>query len=194
MSEDFDREEEKRKLREKYAKDRKDREATGRMSELLLQGATMTNKHCDRCGSPIFRYQGESFCPTCSAEGAQQEQQQSGELTEQPAQTAEQQTQTADHSPTQAESSTQQPEPVERPTQQPATTSQSPEQVQPTNPPAPTSDSASEPSDAVENAKNALADTITTLAQRARNTDDPRQAKEYLDAAHDAAETLEKLD
>jgi uncharacterized Zn finger protein (UPF0148 family) len=35
------------------------------MSELLLKGATMTNRHCDTCGDPIFRYQGQEFCPTC---------------------------------------------------------------------------------------------------------------------------------
>jgi uncharacterized Zn finger protein (UPF0148 family) len=67
MSE-FDKEEERRKLREKYEADREKREATQRMSELLLKGATMTNKHCDRCGDPIFRYQGQEFCPTCQRE------------------------------------------------------------------------------------------------------------------------------
>jgi uncharacterized Zn finger protein (UPF0148 family) len=35
------------------------------MSELLLKGATMTNAHCGECGDPIFRYDGEEFCPTC---------------------------------------------------------------------------------------------------------------------------------
>ena len=67
--EGFDREAQKRELREKYARDAEDRERTGRMSELLLQGATMTNKHCDRCGNPLFRHEGQEFCPTCQAEG-----------------------------------------------------------------------------------------------------------------------------
>lgn len=67
--EGFDREAQKRELREKYAKDAEDRERTSRMSELLLQGATMTNEHCDRCGNPLFRYEGREFCPTCQAEG-----------------------------------------------------------------------------------------------------------------------------
>ncbi|MBP2252040.1 uncharacterized Zn finger protein (UPF0148 family) [Halarchaeum solikamskense] len=67
--EGFDREAQKRELREKYARDAEDRERTGRMSELLLQGATMTNKHCDRCGNPLFRHEGREFCPTCQAEG-----------------------------------------------------------------------------------------------------------------------------
>ncbi|MFB6095112.1 MAG: Sjogren's syndrome/scleroderma autoantigen 1 family protein [Halodesulfurarchaeum sp.] len=75
MTEDFDKEAERRRLREKYEADREDREVTERMSELLLQGATMTNTHCDQCGTPIFRYQGQAFCPTCqAARGNQAEQ------------------------------------------------------------------------------------------------------------------------
>ncbi|XVH32828.1 Sjogren's syndrome/scleroderma autoantigen 1 family protein [Haloferacaceae archaeon DSL9] len=64
---DFDKEAEREKLREKFARDEEKRQETQRMSELLLKGATMTNKHCDRCGDPIFRFNGESFCPTCRA-------------------------------------------------------------------------------------------------------------------------------
>jgi uncharacterized Zn finger protein (UPF0148 family) len=62
---DFDKEAEREKLREKYERDSKEREATERMSELLLQGATMTNAHCSECGDPIFRYDGQEFCATC---------------------------------------------------------------------------------------------------------------------------------
>ncbi|MDS0297220.1 hypothetical protein NDI76_00500 [Halogeometricum sp. S1BR25-6] len=62
---DFDKEAERQRLREKYEKDTERREETQRMSELLLQGATMTNKHCNQCGTPIFRYQGTEFCPNC---------------------------------------------------------------------------------------------------------------------------------
>ncbi|MFC4552139.1 MULTISPECIES: Sjogren's syndrome/scleroderma autoantigen 1 family protein [Halorussus] len=65
----FDKEAEREKLREKYEADQKDRENTRRMSELLLQGATMTGKHCNRCGDPIFRYDGQEFCPTCQQAG-----------------------------------------------------------------------------------------------------------------------------
>ncbi len=68
---DFDKEAERRKLREKYESEQEDREATQRMSELLLQGATMTNRHCDTCGDPIFRYEGQEFCPTCQAAAAE---------------------------------------------------------------------------------------------------------------------------
>jgi uncharacterized Zn finger protein (UPF0148 family) len=65
MSEDFDREAEKERLREKLADDQESRKATEHMSDLLLKGATMTNAHCDACGDPIFRYDGQEFCPTC---------------------------------------------------------------------------------------------------------------------------------
>ena len=64
----FDKEAEREKLREKYERDKEDRENTQRMSELLLQGATMTGKHCGDCGDPIFRYDGQEFCPTCQRE------------------------------------------------------------------------------------------------------------------------------
>lgn len=65
---DFDREAEREKLREKYERDKQKREASERMSELLLQGATMTNRHCPECQSPVFRHEGRQFCPTCETE------------------------------------------------------------------------------------------------------------------------------
>ena len=68
MSDEFDREAEREKLREKYERDRAEREASERMSELLLQGATMTNRHCPECHSPVFSYEGTEFCPTCQRE------------------------------------------------------------------------------------------------------------------------------
>ncbi|MEF8827680.1 MAG: Sjogren's syndrome/scleroderma autoantigen 1 family protein [Halolamina sp.] len=77
MSDEFDKEAEREKLREKFADDEEKRSATQRMSELLLQGATMTNKHCDNCGDPLFRDNGQTFCPTCGdaeAEAAEQSQ------------------------------------------------------------------------------------------------------------------------
>ena len=62
---DFDEEAEREKLRERFAEDEKKRETTERMSELLLQGATMTDTHCENCGDPLFRYDGQTFCSTC---------------------------------------------------------------------------------------------------------------------------------
>ena len=64
MSE-FDKEKEREKLREQLATDEDRRKTTQQMSELLLKGATMLNVHCDRCASPLFRYEGDEFCPTC---------------------------------------------------------------------------------------------------------------------------------
>jgi uncharacterized Zn finger protein (UPF0148 family) len=61
---DFDKEAEREKLREQFERDRQKRQQSERMSELLLKGATMTNKHHD-CGSPVFRWEGEEFCPSC---------------------------------------------------------------------------------------------------------------------------------
>lgn len=67
----FDKEAEREKLREKFARDEEKRESTRRMSELLLKGATMTNEHCDNCGSPIFRQNGREFCPECDTAAGQ---------------------------------------------------------------------------------------------------------------------------
>jgi uncharacterized Zn finger protein (UPF0148 family) len=62
---DFDKEAEREKLREKYERDKAEREATQRMSDLLLKGATMTNAHCGTCGDPLFQQDGATFCPSC---------------------------------------------------------------------------------------------------------------------------------
>lgn len=62
---DFDKEAERERLREQFEREEEKREVTERMSELLLQGATMTNAHCSECGDPIFRYDGQEFCATC---------------------------------------------------------------------------------------------------------------------------------
>ena len=70
MSDDFDKEAEREKLREQFAEERERREATQQMSELLLKGATMTNKHCDTCGDPIFRHEGQEFCANCQTAAA----------------------------------------------------------------------------------------------------------------------------
>jgi uncharacterized Zn finger protein (UPF0148 family) len=67
MSDEFDKEAEREKLRKKFAEDERKREHTQRLSELLLQGATMTDRHCETCSDPIFRHEGREFCPTCHA-------------------------------------------------------------------------------------------------------------------------------
>lgn len=88
MSDEFDKEAEREKLREKYGDDEEDRKATERMSDLLLKGATMTNTHCGTCGDPLFRQNGVTFCPSChggpegvegaGVEGAEEQTQEQG--------------------------------------------------------------------------------------------------------------------
>jgi len=68
MSEEFDKEAEKEKLRAQLAAEESDRQSTQHMSELLLKGATMTNRGCGQCGDPLFRHEGRTFCPTCGWE------------------------------------------------------------------------------------------------------------------------------
>lgn len=68
-SDEFDKEAEREKLREKLERDEEKRQHTRQMSELLLKGATMTNRHCEECGDPIFSHDGQEFCPTCSQPG-----------------------------------------------------------------------------------------------------------------------------
>jgi len=61
----IDKDAEKEKLRLQFEKEAKSRESAQVMSSLLLQGATMTRKHCKTCGDPIFRQEGKEFCPSC---------------------------------------------------------------------------------------------------------------------------------
>jgi uncharacterized Zn finger protein (UPF0148 family) len=207
MSDDFDKEAERQRLREKYEADKEDREATERMSELLLQGATMTNRHCDTCGSPIFRYQGQAFCPNC----------QMGESAgETAAETAEGAPQAATERDEQAgQQPGQQPAPRQRP-QQPATqqnrqpaTQQNRQPAtqqdqQPTQPSQPqqgaasgrTAEGASVPpvdAESLEEIRASLTQTLARFARRAAQTEDPHRAREHLDTAKRAAETLREL-
>lgn len=150
MSE-FDKEREREKLREQLEADEERREATQQMSELLLKGATMLNVHCDRCASPLFRYDGREFCPTCER-------------------TIEE-IQAGTGGATQAE----EPEPTPpEPEPAPAAEPQETRSIQP----------------AQTTAGEALEATISRLADRAATAEDPRQAKELLEAARTAADTL----
>ena len=64
-----DKDAEREKLRLQFEKETKSRESARIMGSLLLQGATMTRKHCKTCGDPIFRQEGEEFCPSCRTGG-----------------------------------------------------------------------------------------------------------------------------
>lgn len=242
MSENFDKEAERERLREKYESDSADREVTERMSQLLLQGATMTNKHCDTCGSPIFRYQGQEFCPTCQAEaqGGEQATAQDGEETglqdgeeatvqdgeEAGAQDGEEATAQDGEEATAQDGDT---VPANPPTSagqagsadqraDPTSGSGSTQSVQ-TDPAAhdsvgaastgtaelggtlqtpPSQPSAESGRGSVSGsqqtaAETSLSETIVSLSNRARESEDPNQAKALLEAAREAAETLATL-
>ncbi|WP_122088531.1 Sjogren's syndrome/scleroderma autoantigen 1 family protein [Halalkalicoccus subterraneus] len=191
-SDEFDKEAEREKLREKYAEERQDRESTQRMSDLLLQGATMTNKHCDRCGDPVFRYEGQEFCASCqsadqdAAASAQPDPAESPD----PAETAPESEAAA-----RAVADEERSDPVD--------TGSQPSEVREPEP-----ESGSEPArverretasrpHATEGdrsgARDELDRTIATLARRAADAEDPRRAREFLEAADEAAQTLATL-
>jgi uncharacterized Zn finger protein (UPF0148 family) len=191
---DFDREAERERLREKYEQDREKRQSTQRMSELLLRGATMTDSHCDDCGDPIFRYDGQEFCATCRAEGAPEPADTAGET--EPAGPTE--TSEPASSPP-AENGETPPvaggsPPTERVTPEPEL---EPEPSQ--TPPAPEraardrGDTASGGGD-LRAARDSLARTVARFARRAEETDHPREAADHLAAAREAAEALAALD
>jgi len=166
MSEDFDREAEREKLRRQLEAEEEERKATQQMSELLLKGATMTNKHCDQCGDPIFRYQGQEFCPTC------QQTVSSGT-----ADTAE----PGDDGST-AEPTDQKVADTESQTEQ---VPPQPQQASPRPEPAVSGD--------LDEARESLVRKLTTLARQAEATDDVGRSRELLAAAKEAAEALSAL-
>ncbi|KTG07993.1 hypothetical protein AUR64_01815 [Haloprofundus marisrubri] len=210
MSE-FDKEAEREKLREKFARDEEKRKSTQRMSELLLKGATMTNKHCDTCGDPIFRYQGQEFCPTCQnaqvSQGAQSSQNaQSAESAEatraqnaagesEMAQSPETDNEGGDIEVTpeppqsnEASQSNEQPPAQQTPTSEREETTVVDQSVSTATTARPQSTSGD-----LSEARAALTRTVTRYATAAEDADDPRRAKELLSAAREAAETLSAL-
>jgi UPF0148 protein len=38
------------------------------ISQLLLSGAKMTSKHCEKCGYPLFEKDGKLICANCTEE------------------------------------------------------------------------------------------------------------------------------
>ncbi len=174
---DFDKEKEREKLRQKFEREEERRQSTEQMSELLLKGATMLNVHCQDCASPIFRHEGREFCPTCGR--SVDELQMAGDASA-------------------LETDTEQVDPTATDGQEPAVTDEQIEE--PADPP--TEPAEAEPAPAPvrqpnvelsDDAGEALSGTIAALAERAATADDPRRAREYLDAAHKAAETLALL-
>jgi uncharacterized Zn finger protein (UPF0148 family) len=206
---DFDKEAEREKLRKKFARDEEKRADTRRMSELLLKGATMTNKHCNQCSDPLFRHDGQTFCPSCQAEGrpAQAESQ-----TEPQAESAAAETQ-SDMTETQPEATPNRQPPVQ--TEAEANATQTSGLDQSTAPQAGRSsetasslgerenkrqftaegaDRGTAPTGGLTEARQSLTRTLTRFAREAEQTDDPRRARELLTAAHEAAATLAELE
>lgn len=206
MSE-FDKEAEREKLREQFAEEEKEREQTQRMSDLLLRGATMTNKHCEHCGSPIFRQNGEVFCPSCGGEATAVE---SAESAESPDGTAnEGQTEeatdvdtpapTVDTIPTEArpdpsvstpESNTSGGEPAEQRSADTRTASPSGDRAEQSA----TGSQRTPHTGDLSEARAGLVRTLTTFVNEAEATDDAGRARELLATAREAAETLEAVE
>lgn len=219
----FDKEAEREKLREKFARDDEKRESTRRMSELLLKGATMTNRHCDVCGDPLFRQNGQEFCVTCRAEGRdaqarpEEADASSTDRRDRPAEPS------SDDSPTEkptpdeqvpTDRTTGDDAPAGQPTDDPAGRSAGdapaarqhvggrrrapPSQAGSTDDrrPAP-SPSPTPPSTGqsgdVDRAHDALVAALSRHATAGADTDDPRVARDHLAAAREAAEALSAL-
>lgn len=218
MSE-FDKEAEREKLREQLEAEQADREATQRMSELLLGGATMTGKHCGNCASPIFRQNGREFCPTCNRAVGEPAQAQADpeapvEADDQPAAET---TDDRDGRTVDATGGSQpQVEPSESTTQhQPDVTGDESTPVPERADSAPTPDAGEsavpERSEAatpergepavpeggdgdLAAARDALVRKLTRLAVQAEATDDVGRARELLAATREAAEALAALE
>ncbi|MCU4717430.1 Sjogren's syndrome/scleroderma autoantigen 1 family protein [Halapricum hydrolyticum] len=226
---DFDEEAERERLREQYERDEQKREATERMSELLLKGATMTNVHCETCGDPIFRYEGQLFCPTCEevvaedgtkiddgASAAETDEGGSEPAAESTAAsdtepTAESAAETApedgaesdtageapdaDDSPTGPDrrEASELPERRERPSVPDRDRSPGEELRRP-DPPARREEfereSTADGSDDLEQARASLRRSLLRFAREAEQADDPRRARESLEAANEAADAL----
>lgn len=146
---DFDKEREREKLRKKFAEEDDRRETTEQMSELLLQGATMLNVHCADCKAPLFRQNGEEFCPTCGRTPGEAEDETEGQ-----------------HNAEATEA----------------------EATSTTTPPS----SSSPPRDS--RATASLEAAIARLADQAATADDPRTARDFMEAVKDGAEALAMLE
>jgi uncharacterized Zn finger protein (UPF0148 family) len=194
---DFDKEAEREKLRERFAEEEAERETTERMSELLLQGATMTNTHCNNCGDPLFRYDGQTFCPTCQTTAETE-----------PGETTATADDTRDERTTDESQQIAVNDPRDQSVDQPQ---RMPEDRQPEPsrgrraPPSRTADTGSDEhrsSSASRSAGSAddlaateasISRTLAELASKAEETDDLGRTRDHLAAAREAAEALEAV-
>ena len=228
MSE-FDKEKERERLREQYERDRKKREATEQMSELLLQGATMTNAHCSECGDPIFRYDGQEFCATCerpveraadaSEDGDEDEDDQlevttpsedtrvvfgdeSDQAAQQKAQTGTRQAEGGEGSLSRRDTAGSADDSTARATADRSTPRADDPAAQATTDRPSGRTSAGEPVErrdtydsggGLDAARDSLVRTLVAHADRAEAAGDPREARDHLQVAREAAETLDAL-
>ena len=160
------------------------------MSELLLKGATMTNKHCDQCSDPLFRYNGQTFCPSCQAEGdvqADSQSQTGADANAEP--TPEDTTQTGSHTESTQSRAESRHEPTadshERVETQPAQdrSTASPVDQSAVEGASSTNQPSTTDTQGVATARQSLERTLTRFARRAEETEDPRRARELLAAA-----------
>lgn len=230
----IDKEALREELREKYGEDDSEREATQRMSDLLLKGATMTNSHCNTCGDPLFRQNGTTFCPTChggpegvdasaavanpdeeeadrptgngrsvpngAAAQPPSDQSQSGDADATPSPQADTQPGEPDESPA-AGSETHAFDPATSPTNPDGRPAPEPADRQPPRSRDPGRHASSETPDRstppasgdVDGAADSLQAALERFAREAATTDDPRYARDCLEAAHEAADALAAL-
>ena len=223
MSDGFDKEAEREKLREKLSDDDEKREHTQRMSELLLKGATMTNRHCDDCGDPIFRHDGREFCPTCHTVDAADvqdgdpaergaEASKSPEASERPETSRPPEavdgsetppTSAGERSPTVGDSPSRSPRngtaATDEPTD-PTTGSSAPtagasgDRSSPPTAASGAAGAAAADAGSVADARASLTRSLHRFAVAAEETDDPRRARDNLQAAREAAAALAALD
>ena len=218
---DFDKEAERERLREKYEEEQQEAQTTERMSELLLKGATMTNAHCGECGDPIFRYEGQEFCPSCqtvvteadqtgAAQPATDGQQEADETSEQSVEAADTAGETSGQDEPEtaaAEDGTvneEEAEPSDLPERRERASvpdrDRSPsEELKKPDPPAvrrERGDHVEETRSAggdIAEARDSLERTLLRFAREAERTEDPRRAKEHLEAANEAADALASI-
>jgi len=182
----FDEAAERERLREKYERDQEKRASTQRMSELLLKGATMTNSHCDACGDPIFRYDGQEFCPTCQA---------AGEETAEWDAEGDADATGSDTTPAPEDADRDHPGHSGVVDETPTITSDERVRDRGGESAASRPQPRSSPADgSLDDARASLSRTLLRYARAAEETDDPRRATEFLSAAREAAETLAALE
>ncbi len=201
MSEGFDKEAEREKLRKKFAKDDEKREHTKRMSELLLKGATMTNRHCETCGDPIFRHDDREFCPSCSATTNGADGGQAATGVEDPAAVDPQNdpvdgpTGSTDANDAHGVPDAGDGGPVETASRDVHPRAGAERSAAPAaRPGGPVESDRDEVAADIAAARASLARTLSRFAQEAEQTDDPRRARDHLQAAREAAEALRALE